>query len=564
MIPVIDIPPVIYHKCVKYIDSFVLEDLWEKLLNAYLSEKKLDTINIINSYIDNVTMSKVIAILCIEGICESVIDNGYTTISITDEFMSRYITDKKKDILAYKRNKYMLSYRCSSVKNITKTKYGLRQVGLIREGFKKASNHSFFYDIDMLNKYKQEIIEDLKKGLSSSTKTVTYQEIIDTVVDTLEQNRMMSLNTCYSDSRGRAIFSCTKKICNPIASKPFRALVKINVPKTLTKEGLTAIYQFITELCGVKYENEDEKYIKGIELYTNRYIPEDVELYQKIWLERIYNQLEKILKYPTYGWDIPIELDCRASAIEIIGLLLNDETYLTETKILDDGKYHDFWHIDGVRRDLVKKACTPLIYGSSLKPKTIWTSLNLDYTQEELNIMMNTINHGKLRLAEKFKTFIINNVNPSSVMKVKIHNDEFTIYCNKTLPSAVYKNFLVYSSKHKIFRTIRRSDNYLNDLNRFKTYFVTLLIHNLDSQVSNKISYELDWCIPIHDAWNIHPNSVDTLRNTLLKEFKNIYANRESILRNYYESIGINPKNAFYGENQINNYYNKLTSHCLK
>ena len=81
------------------------------------------------------------------------------------------------------------------------------------------------------------------------------------------------------------------------------------------------------------------------------------------------------------------------------------------------------------------------------------------------------------------------------------------------------------------------------DLDQFRRYFVTLLIHNLDSQVADsimsKVMDKYGWGIDIHDAFLVNPEAADDVRTWYAQAITDIYDNRASILANYFQSIGI-------------------------
>lgn len=69
-------------------------------------------------------------------------------------------------------------------------------------------------------------------------------------------------------------------------------------------------------------------------------------------------------------------------------------------------------------------------------------------------------------------------------------------------------------------------------------------MHNLDSQVADLVSGKLyekyGWVIPIHDAFIVPPQAANDCRKWYAECITDIYNNRETILANYFASIGIN------------------------
>ena len=130
-------------------------------------------------------------------------------------------------------------------------------------------------------------------------------------------------------------------------------------------------------------------------------------------------------------------------------------------------------------------------------------------------------------------------------MTPTIMGETFTIECNR------YKNVGDTTTKYDIYDTITHSVRRIThtstrkeaDLEQFRRYFVTLLIHNLDSQVANrviaKVMHKYNWGIDIHDAFIIHPNAARDTRRWYASELTSIYHNRHTILSDYFQSIGI-------------------------
>ena len=85
--------------------------------------------------------------------------------------------------------------------------------------------------------------------------------------------------------------------------------------------------------------------------------------------------------------------------------------------------------------------------------------------------------------------------------------------------------------------------------------------HNLDSQVANRICEKINWVIPLHDAFTIHPNDGYDVRKIYTTCMHNIYTNRKEILKKYFKSIGINEE---YKEMVHDNVIKEFSPYCLK
>lgn len=482
------IPEKVYNYYTQYISSKYLDNIWNRLIRCLLEEKDIPTTLLIKESNNPEYMSEFIYTMCNLEYLESRIDLGYARCYLNkDKFLKKlHITEEEfiKLIQDYKYHKYLMRNIKSYENNLTKSLNHTTNTGLIRNGFLKASNHTFRYDTRYIKKYLPYITRHLWKGLSSTTKDVSYQEIIETILKySSMSNSEYTLEQCITDSRGRAIFQCVKRIFNPIASKDARSII-ICPKEELSLEGEQYVYTFIAELCGYLGKNFKDKIRLGKKCYKDRVLPSLEEmktkkdydkLHERIWLERIYENLDN-LKY-SRDWIVPIEMDCRCSAIQIIGLLTNNHLYLDETNLINPNEFKDFWTIKDIPRRLVKKAATPLIYGSSMKPRELWTHYNLEYTDKQVVKMNYEVEQGKLSYAEEFKNCIINNVKFNAINTVNIWNDTFKVYCNKFKENEEsLEKYNVWNSVSKKFTLLYRKEKNIPDLNRFKTYSVTLLI----------------------------------------------------------------------------------------
>ena len=115
-----------------------------------------------------------------------------------------------------------------------------------------------------------------------------------------------------------------------------------------------------------------------------------------------------------------------------MGALLGDQRMLEATNMAgDENQLRDPWHLEGLSRNHVKKACTPKLYGSGQAVHTLWAKYKLEYTLDDLNLMNTEMKSGMFGTADKFKEFIINNCNPRPTMMVRVWNDTFEIKCNR-------------------------------------------------------------------------------------------------------------------------------------
>ena len=214
------------------------------------------------------------------------------------------------------------------------------------------------------------------------------------------------------------------------------------------------------------------------------------------------------------------------------------------TNLIGD-KLSDPWNFKGIPRTMFKWAATPALYGSSKACYELWKDKGCAYTLEQVQLFTQEITTGPLGVANMLKEFIINNCKPAELMLVQIFKETLSIECNR------YRQVGEKTVKYDIFDTatytIRRihhtTTRKVADLEQFRRYFVTLLVHNLDSQVANavisKCMNKYGWGMDIHDAFIVNPEAAADVRQWYCEEMDNIYANRTTILQNFFNSIGI-------------------------
>ena len=141
-------------------------------------------------------------------------------------------------------------------------------------------------------------------------------------------------------------------------------------------------------------------------------------------------------------------------------------------------------------------------------------------------------------------------------MKVRVWNEEFEIECNRfKWEETVEVTYMVYDSQNNgKLRKVTRNLNRVPDVNQFKRYFVTCLVHNLDSQVANYICNNTDWVLPNHDSFTVHPNDASHVRKLYTDMMMEIYKNRKKILKDYLNSIGIDKDYKDKNEEEITSF----------
>lgn len=484
--------------------------------------------------------------------------------SLNQAMIDKHLSREQQ--LQYKTKARINKYAMRNVENLAvdqvKTASGVRPTGLIRKGFAKCANQQFQLDVVPLVKYYDAVLANLTKSmdkviqkyptivLDETNYKVISKELLDYYI--FHNNNLYTMEGNTSDSRGRAIYNALARVGNPIACKDIRACLVVPQPVTLTvnnTQALKDIYLFIAELSGQKHCNSwAHKMLAGRSAYLRRElhtIDLDTEagrkeLHENIWLERIYNKLDQLFIYGSVEWDIPLEMDATMSLAQIVGILTNDARLLNRTNVINPSELLDAWHVPGVPRLHTKTVGTPVFYGSAQTATKLLRSKKLDYTKDHIKILNKEFNRGAFGVIKGFKDFLIQNSSVETpIINMKIWDDEFEVEVNKFKPVSAQVN------AYKVWDTAsKRAVVFLNhepikvpDYDRFRLYYPTGLVHNLDSQVMNKVLEQLEeWAIAIHDAILVLPGS--QARAIYVQVLEELRANRTRILANYRQSIG--------------------------
>lgn len=550
--------------------NILLDEFWANLWHNFLREKPSNTVTWFIKFDNKDFFNTLLMHLSKAGwITSDISGSNFASTVLNESKLLQWVSKEELTNVKfrYKFLKYRLQKTKSTLSDIVQINGKHIPTGLKREGFKKAGNNVFTYDTKYLQKYIDAIAKNIKKGLVASTKDITYQEIVDELLNYYSvDGTEYTLGNCYIDSRGRSIFQCSKKVFNPVSHKDARALLVCKAEK-LTTYGWNCVYAAISELLGYRGKNIEDKIKYGQSMYVLRELPslEEMEynenyedLHVRIWLERIY---ENIDSYEETGWYVPIEVDALASLIQLVAVLTNDYEYMKRTNMVGT-EFDDVWTVPYCSREHIKKALTPKLYGSGKHTRELWENNKLEYTQVQLNQISEDINTGIYANANNFKDFIIDNVQPEEHMKVNVFEEEFYIECNRfKWEETLQLDYFIYTSQQGILKRVVRTVNLVPDTNQFKRFFVTLLLHNLDSQVADSICENVDWVLPNHDSFTIHPNDAYDVRLRYTDAMYCIYEHRHKILKDYFKSIGIE---AEYEEMKHDNTVLQFSPYCLK
>jgi len=402
-------------------------------------------------------------------------------------------------------------------------------------------------------KYRKEVMEFSVKAMTKLEEKLgyslridgayDYESIIRHVIVEIAQNqdREYVLGKLVNDSRGRAIYESLKTVFNPIANKMARALI-VAPAVTVTDESiLDDTYLFIAELVHGFVGDIDQKLELGKKAFLERSMANDGkdldELFENIWLERLYADLEAWYADNTHQFTTPIEVDFSASNITIIGLLLGHTDYVDHTRYM--------WEINGLSKLHIKKAQTPYVFGSSAPITQLWKKAGLKWNTNQIKLMRHHQTHGKFAIANEFKDIIINHCTPKEVMQLHVgdekFDEKFRVECNRYKHVGdTTKQYVVLNTVEDKLNIIRHTTTHkVADLGQFKRYFVTGLVHNADSQTADNVVKPLSWVIPIHDAFITTVIEARKAKELAVIEMQKLYDNRETIVLNYFKSIGL-------------------------
>jgi hypothetical protein len=472
-----------------------------------------------------------------------------------------------KELINYRFNKKMSKFLMrenteQKASNLVKVNKTVVETGLNRPGFAKAAKNPFRYDVDMLMQYftpiKQNIIKSMTKAAEKGTLNdeyfidpANYEEVATYCLTQYCVDNTYNLEYNISDQRGRSIYNASKRVGNPIANKDFRALLV--APAILVhranKEQMGDIYYFIAELLGSKATTERGKIAQGMKWYRERKLPkldldtehDRSELHELIWLTRIYDRLTELYSkaMPFIRWDIPLEIDASMSIAQIVGALTNEKRLLERTNVIGS-TLSDPWYIEGVRRLAAKAVGTPVFYGSSQSATTLIKSKGLISTNEEIAAIRKEFATGGLAVMKLFKDALIQNYNVQTpTLQINIMDDTFTVTVNKFKQAGARIVITEAWNGKKYQRSFTHEPILIPDYSRMKLFWATCLIHNLDSQIMDKIANATDeWMLTIHDAAIVLPGTARRTRKAYALQLKEVNNRRNSILTGFRQSIG--------------------------
>lgn len=571
-----------------------IEAMFRALWNAYLLKGPGTPIN--TPYwikrIGNVKLANLVLKILSQNnwiVSRSLPNNNWAESYLNQEKLFQFVTeDELTAVRKYKKfRKYMPSFSESTKSTQTKLGSEYLNTGLVRNGFMATGNSEYSFDTATMENYKDIVAPLITKGIDKmisrfpqiTADLANYKTIGEDIVDALiyEQGTYTGGNRT-NDPRGRNNRGDLDKIGNPVGFKIMRALLQIPEHKrnTITTDGLDAAFLFIAELHGTKNVTLQEKLEAGQRHYMSRKFiyPDELEdMYEDIWLERLYNEID--LALPLTGitsiahtrytagkitltdymqvrysrmapikWSVFIEIDMSASVLGYIGLLLNHRPFMERCNMIGT-TLTDAWAHDTITNRKQFKTIMRQCYGSQMTPAKMWDDMDIPYTPEEVAAFDAELNHGELAVAKAFKDFIIQECNPQPEMTIHVGNDKPFIKCNRHFNVGETTNiFDIYDSFTNTIRRIHHTDTKrIPDLKSFRRYFVTALVHGLDGQcmdsVCQPLTNEGQSVIDIHDALLLCPTQAPLARAKYASQLEWVYNNRNTILENYFNSIGV-------------------------
>ena len=574
------------------------EHMFQAMWHSYLKNKGTISLPYWSSKFDNPKVfNQVIMSLSKAGWIDStaIPARNWAEASLNEDKLLEIVdSNELEQIRAFhKMQKYVLTDEAPRTHDRVKRNGKTVRTGLKRPGFKAAGETEWTFDKAMMIEYYDVILAQLTKSMDKIILDypellddgASYREISAQLLDYyLESEETYKLGENISDARGRAIYQILRKVFNPIQNKEARALIVLPEEFLLatTQDTLDNYYLFIAEMHGFKSGTVQAKKDAGLRHYINYDLldlnwdseSDRKEIYENIWMERIYKELDTFFRIDTGiinsinrkrvqaeytpenvaellsnpNWDhrfaVPIEIDASASVLQYLGILLNHKPFMERTNLIGD-VLSDAWTIKGINSRAQVKVIMRTIYGSNQQCWEMWENEGIDYTTEDIARYNKELSEGSLAVAELFKDFLIQNANPKKLMDVQIWKDYFEIECNrfrqvgeKTISYDIYDTMTDLIKR--IHHTTTKS---VEDFEQFRRYFVTLLIHNLDSQGADRVCLYImelfGWCIPIHDAWILHPSAATEARKEYARFMEELYENRTKILQQYFNSIGI-------------------------
>lgn len=510
-------------------------------------------------------------------------NNNWSEGWINESKLLEYVTQAELDStrMYHKFQAYKLSNSTATTNNRVCQNGKSIKSNLVRNGFTKAGNTEFAFNTKQIHQNFDDVLAEVNKGIEKmilkypqiATDHANYKELGREILEDLAiANATYTPGERSSDFRGRDIAGYLSRIGNPVGFKVMRSMLVIppQYRNLATTKGVRNKYLFVAELNGFKKGTAEAKATFGAKCYAEKRFTE--HFVEDLWLENTYEDLDNYFaNVGRHKWVYPIEIDMSASIIGFYGLLLNHRPFLNRCNILH-GELSDAWgHELITNRDQFKTTMRRL-YGSQMSAADMWRDIDLPFTQDEVDAFEYELEYGEMAVANRLKDFIIDNSVMHETMSIKVANETVLVNCNK------FHNVGEKTTTYDLFDTttglVRRIHNTqtrrVPDLKSFKRVGPTTLIHGLDGQVADNtadaVADKFRWVLTIHDALVLCAEAADYGRDVYANgrtsdepSLAYIHTNRNSILANFFTSLGIKASKVAEFKSQVLAFVEPLT-----
>lgn len=214
------------------------ERFWDALWTTYVRNK--GTTSLIywaEQMQDPIAMNKMLIILKDWVISDVVPERNWAQVQLNEDklltvFTESMLVEHRQEL---KFKKYVPTFKVSEEADLVRSNGVVSKTGLVRTGFMKSGQTQYYYDVEMLRKYREGVIQNVNKGMIKMREShklelddASYDQVAEGIVDYLSKEpELFTQGISYIDSRGRAIKESLKYVANPIGYKDFRSLLTI-------------------------------------------------------------------------------------------------------------------------------------------------------------------------------------------------------------------------------------------------------------------------------------------------------------------------------------------------
>ena len=238
----IDLPELPLFKKMSPEDIHATERMWQALWHNFIRNKGTTALTYwAEQFSSPMTFNGVLYSLR-DMVSTQVIPNrNWAEVWLNEDYLLSRFT--QQEIALFRQQNKLAEYTpefvSSRAASLVKTTAGIARTGLFRAGFRDAADTQFYYDTSALKKHKAGVIRNTVKGMAKmrlrmpqiEMDEASYDSVAALIVEKIaDEAELYTLEGNVSDSRGRAIKGCLKKVANPIGFKDFRSLLVIPNP----------------------------------------------------------------------------------------------------------------------------------------------------------------------------------------------------------------------------------------------------------------------------------------------------------------------------------------------